>query len=136
MKLKVIEIKKIEQGVPSITFCKNGRIILNPSAVNKLKIKDGNRIQFLQDEEAPEDVYIKISSSDGLRCGINKNGVSLYSHEFVGKLLRLLKKCDTIRFRIATVPIDGHESTYAIFTSNSIFRGGKAKDRTEILTKL
>ena len=56
--------KGVNSGTPSISFSKAGTITLNSVAVKALQINDKTRIEFIQDEDRPEDWYI-LKSSDG-----------------------------------------------------------------------
>ncbi len=56
--------KGATSGTPNISFSRSGTITLNSVAVNALQINAEERIEFIQDEDNPEDWYI-LKSSDG-----------------------------------------------------------------------
>lgn len=56
-----------------------GRISLNKGAINLLDIKEGDRFEFLQDEQSPKDWYIH-KSKDGFKCLLTtKDEIRLHS---------------------------------------------------------
>ena len=104
-----------------------GLITLNASAADMLGVLNGGRVIFLQDEDSPEDWFIK--KSDGqeafeLRPGKNKTSMDLNSSHIVKRILDSAKngkQFAAATFRIQKNPVEiENEKLYLIITAGAI----------------
>lgn len=110
--------KSQKSGEPSIGFGRNGQVRLNKFAVALLDAKAEMKLEIAQDEDTPEDWYIKVSESgDGFILREKIEGELVFNSSTVTK--RFLKTFDSLHkgltVEIAKKPSEG--GWYAILTA-------------------
>jgi hypothetical protein len=114
MKLKIINLS-IENPTrvmaSTINFGKSGLITFNKGAVDALKLKPGDKVEFAQDEDRPVDFYLFLSESpDGYELRVKKDSsVLVFSSRCIyGRMLDALKLSDGKSFTlpVAITPLE------------------------------
>jgi len=95
MKLKVFDTTTVisprNQKNPALTIHRKGSIRFNRSAVDKLKLQEGEQIAFVQDEEDPSNWYLTRSDKGWKVRKLVSNEMIIQSSLLVATLLPFLQ---------------------------------------------
>lgn len=104
-------------GKPQIRVSTTGTFAFNLLAGTKLELKEGQKLNFYQDEDRPKDWYFeKTTEQDGLVIRKYKEGFMCAGSEIARKLLKacITDNSKSKAFLVSTEPENG---MYAIITS-------------------
>lgn len=126
MKLKSYNQKnasKLRVGRLSVRFTKKGAILFSAKATKLICIDKDSYIEFLQDEDSPQDWYIKKSNEEiGLRCRHAANSSIMVNSAIVSnKILESINNInESVGFLISKKPIKvDDEELWLIITSSA-----------------
>lgn len=125
MKLKKLNRKDCAvrgDNTPYVTIEKGGIIRINKAVVSALDLKIGDKLNVVHDEDRPKDWYFeKTTDEEGLVMRKHSESGSLcFNAKFISDQIRktLDAETKTIRFRVATQPIEDNKNLFAILTSS------------------
>jgi len=141
MKLKTFDLSKAKTTIQKEALIRVSRsaglISFSASVMDKLKLSEGTKIVFVQDEESPIDWYIKKSNDENafpIRILETGRG-DLNSTHIVNRILASIEngreKYNSVSFRLQTNPvkIEG-EQYYLIITSKPLNATDKVEKKT------
>jgi hypothetical protein len=123
MKLKTYNPENTgDQTIPLLSINLNGVFRLNKAAIDLLKLDDGEKILFHQDDEEPEDWYISKDKDNGFTFNAEKSRPNRYSR--ITNLHRIFKECfetNVFKFYISKEPVKVEKNNlYPIITKNNL----------------
>jgi hypothetical protein len=125
MELEFIPVKQSRQGKPSILFAKTGLISFSKTAVEKIGLGIGSRINIARDKNRPQDWYLIVygpSATGGIKLRGKATAVSCNVSSWTKPFLEQFSEGDrSVSCLLATEGdefLDGSAKSYAILTKS------------------
>jgi hypothetical protein len=118
MKLKTFNPENTgDDVIPMLSINSNGVFRLNKAAIELLKLNEGDKVLFHQDEDEPEDWYISKDAEKGFIFSIDKTRPNRYSR--ISALYRTFKECfnntSVFKFCISSESVKSDKSDKSTF---------------------
>lgn len=105
MKLKTFNTQNIQPTRSSSPFIgintKTGVFAINRTAAEAIGIKDGDQVQFHQEEDSPENWYIEKVKDGGFTVRLaNDRGILLFNNTTLSRMIFASVECESVSGRV------------------------------------
>jgi hypothetical protein len=116
-----------KSGEAVINIGKTGYFILSSTLSAAIGVKGGDRVNILQSEKDPLDIYISPTKSDDGFLLFEKDKKIMFTNSNMAKIIREEIKLEKIPFSLRVItseslPTDNGEAAYLLITSKPIIR--------------